>query len=87
VSKEIETEHDLGDEGRASAKEFFMTYFNTNWTGHEGRKRQRSAAREVVRLWQIYPDAYEEVLAHFDLDVEEWRQFKVFIDGQRRASE
>ena len=87
MSTEGENKTDPGDEGREAARDFFMTYFNTDWTGRDGRKEQRKAMREIVRLWQTYPDVYEEVLEHFDLDAEEWHGFRDYINKQHKRSD
>lgn len=83
VGKEGENKPDLSDEGREAARELFMTYFDTDWRGREGKKRQREVMREVIQSRQVFPDIYEEVLEHFGLDVDEWRRFRRFIDERR----
>jgi hypothetical protein len=77
VSKEGNNEGNLVHQGRATARELFMSLYENDWR----RKRKREVMREAIRLSHHYPDVYEEILEHFGLPVLEWRAFKEYVDS------
>lgn len=68
------------------ARGVFEGFFHRRWNLRKPQKEFTRAAREVIRLRNRYPEVYAEVLQGLGLNVEEWREFKAYLD-QRPADD
>ena len=65
-------------------RSFFEQFFNRTWNLRKQQKEFGRIAKDVIRLRNLYPEVYAGVLKRLGLNVEEWREFKAFMDEDRQ---